>query len=417
MLHPGELAMPSLDTVYAAACEPCADRFTAPAVMRRAEVATGLADWGGERWGQDRFVARLDALCHGLEADAHLHALGRSRAHSRLHVLLCSRLRQVDHYRRMGQHPPLAAPLVGTGLPRAGTTFLHGLLASDPANRVATAAQAAIPVPPPGQGPGQGAVSESDRVALYERILAFQGFTASDVTAIHPYAAAAPEECVFLQEAACGMPLGAFYNAPAFAALATSAQSVADSYAWQKGMMQSLQGHQAEARWLLKAPSHVIQLAALFDAFPDARVFINHRDPGKVIPSVASLYMKLYSLASDSSVDPLELGPRLVANWAGILDRVDAWRAANPQARIVDVHYARLIAEPIATARGLYEAFGLSLSQPAENAMAAHLAVDHHGKGPARGYGLADFGLCEADIEAAFGAYIDRHGVARERRT
>lgn len=405
--------MPSLDAVYGAALEPCAIAFEAPALMARAERVTGLGGWGGPRWAEGRFRARLDALCAGLEGEARLHETGRSRAHSRLHVLLCSRLRQVDHHRRIGDTRSLAAPLIGTGLPRAGTTFLHGLLACDPDNRVATAAQAAIPVP----APGQVTVSEMERIALYERILAFQGFTAPDVTAIHPYAAAAPEECVFLQEGACGIPLGAFYNAPAFSALAGTAEAVADSYAWQKGMMQSLQGDRADGRWLLKAPSHVVQIGALFAAFPDARVFINHRDPGKVIPSMASLYMKLYSLASDSSVDPLALGPRLVANWSGILGRLDAWRDANPQARIIDVHYADLIADPIGVARRLYQAFGLDLSGTAQLAMTAHLATDHHGKGPARRYGLADFGLCEADIEAAFGAYIERHGVARETRT
>lgn len=405
--------MPSLEAVYAAALEPCAGPFTLTSLMDRAERATGLGDWGGLRWAEDRFRMRLEALCAGLEGEARLHDVGRSRAHSRLHVLLCSRLRQVDYRRQAGDTATIETPLVGTGMPRAGTTFLHGLLASDPANRVATAAQAAIPVPPP----GEDGVSEAERIALYERILAFQGFTAPDVTAIHPYAAAAPEECVFLQEAACAMPLGAFYNAPGFSALVAQAETVADAYTWQKGMMQTLQGEPATGRWLLKAPSHVLSMSGLLGAFPGAQIFLNHRDPGKVIPSVASLYMKLYSLASNTSVDPLALGPRLVANWAGILDRLDAWRDANPEVVIVDVHYSELIADPIGTAARLYAAFGLDLPDATKQAMESHLATDHHGKGPARRYGLADFGLCEADIEAAFGAYIDRHGVARELRT
>jgi hypothetical protein len=127
--------------------------------------------------------------------------------------------------------------------------------------------------------------------------------------------------------------------------------------------------------------------------------------------------MKLYSLASDSSVDPVALGPRLVANWAGILDRLDDWREAHPEVAVVDVNYTSLIADPIATAERLYESFGIDLSDGARNAMVAHLAADHHGKGPARAYGLADFGLSEADIEAEFGAYIDRHGIMREKRS
>ena len=405
--------MASLEAIYAAALEPCALPFEARVIMARAERATELVDWGGTRWAEERFRVRLDALCRGLENDAHLHELGRSRAHSRLHVLLCSRLRQVDHLGCVGESPVIVAPLIGTGMPRAGTTFLHGLLASDPANRVASAAQAAIPLPPP----GEGGFSEAERVTLYQRILDFQGFTAPDVTAIHPYAASAPEECVFLQEAACGAPLGAFYNAPEFSALVSQPATGADGYAWQKGMMQSLQGEKPSLRWLLKAPSHVMNMDGLIAAFPDARIFLNHRDPGKVIPSMASLYMKLYSLASNCSVDPLALGPRLVANWAGILNRLDGWREAHPEVAVVDVHYTSLIADPIGTAELLYASFGLKPSDGARRAMATHLDSDHHGKGPARAYGLADFGLSEAEIEEAFGAYIDRHGITREKRS
>jgi hypothetical protein len=405
--------MSSIEEIYSAALAPSVSPFDAAACMADAERATGLADWGGERWAETRFRARLDALCRGLEGDAKLHLSGRSRAHSRLHVLLCTRLRQIDHHGRISAPAAIVAPLVGTGLPRAGTTFLHGLLASDPGNRVATAAQAAIPIPPP----DQGGISEAARNSFYERILAFQGFTAPDVTAIHPYAAAAPEECVFLQEGACAMPLGAFYNVPEFSSLVGRSETAADGYAWQKGMMQSLQGTKLTARWLLKAPSHVMNMDGLIGAFPDAMIFLNHRDPGKVIPSMASLYMKLYSLGSDSSVDPLALGPRLVENWAGILDRLDAWREAHRDVSVMDVHYSSLIADPIGTAERLYAHFGLDLSESARKAMAAHLEADHHGKGPARRYGLVDFGLSEADIEAAFGDYIDRHGIVREKRS
>jgi len=204
---------------------------------------------------------------------------------------------------------------------------------------------------------------------------------------------------------------------PEFAAMASQGEHAADSYAWQKGVMQSLQGGAPGDRWLLKAPSHVIHMDRLIETFPDARIFLNHRDPGKVIPSVASLYMKLYSLASGSSVDPRELGPRLVANWKGILERLDTWREAHPAIRIVDVHYKGLIAYPIETAEKLYTQFGMDFSAGTREAMERHLDVDHHGKGPARAYGLADFGLSEDDIEAAFGDYIDRHGIAREKRS
>lgn len=106
-----------------------------------------------------------------------------------------------------------------------------------------------------------------------------------------------------------------------------------------------------------------------------------------------------------------------MANWSAVLERFDAWRAANPAVRIFDVHYTGLIANPIVAVRKLYGAFDLHLSRDTEEAMETHLSLDHHGKGPARRYSLAEFGLSEADIDGAFGAYMERHGVAREERT
>jgi hypothetical protein len=404
--------MASIEEIYAPALAPFVGTFSPDTLLAAAEAATGLSDWGGDRWAEQRFRERLALFCKDLESDARLNTRGRSRAHSRIYVLLASRLRQVDAHGKLTDFRPILAPLVGTGQPRAGTTFLHGLLSQDPNNLSATAAQAAIPVPLP----GSGEIDEADRVDLYQRILTFQGFTAPDVTAVHPYAAGVPEECVFMQEAACGMPLGAFYNSPAFSALSASEIGVADSYAWQKGVMETVQAYQPGKRWMLKAPSHIITMDALIGILPDARIFLNHRDPGKVIPSVGSLYMKLYGLASDDAVDPKQLGQSLIANWSHILSALEQWRARNPQIAIVDVHYKQLIADPIGEAERLYDVFGIELDKSTKAAMESHLKVDHHGKGPARSYSLEDFGLTEADIENAFGDYIERNGIAREKR-
>jgi hypothetical protein len=399
-----------LEKTYARALQPFTGLLTAASLLREAEVATGLADWGGAHWHEGRFRERLDSLCTALENEAKLSAIGRSRAHSRLHVLLCSRLRQIAWAGEQSCKPAIVAPLIGAGLPRAGTTFLHSVLSQDPASLSATAAEAAIPPPGPGDE------YEAERVSLYARILDFQGFTAPDVTAIHPYAAEAPEECVFMQEGACALPLGAFFDIPSFAQLIAGPDAVADGYAWQKGVMETLQAGRPEQRWVLKAPSHLRTMDAMITAFPDARIFMNHRDPGKVIPSVGSLYIKLKSLSSDARIDPKTLGPQLVSAWAATLNAVESWRGAHPEVIVVDVLYTRLIADPMGQTEDLYDAFGLDLSQEARSRMEQFLKTDRHGKGPARAYSLADFGLDEDDIEAAFGGYIDRHSIAREKR-
>jgi hypothetical protein len=396
---------------YAPALQPFAGALSAVALTRAAEAATGLSDWGGERWGEAAFRERLEFVCRGLDREVGLDARGRGRVHSRLHVMLCSRLRQVAWRAGQPEGAPIVAPLLGTGLGRTGTTFLHTLLAQDPENLSATAAHAGIPVPPPAIA---AAAREAERTGLYQRILDFQGFTAPDVTEIHPYAADMPEECVFLQEASCAVMYGTFFNVPGFAQVADA--GAADAYAWQKGMMQTLQEGRAFERWLLKAPGHVKAWDTMVAAFPDARVFINHRDPGRVMASVASLTMKLQSLCLEREVDPRTVGPGLIKTWAALMDHVTAWRAAHPEMTVVDVHYAQLIADPIGEAERVYAAFGLTLSGEAKTRMERFLKTDRHGKGPARRYSLADYGLDEAMIEEAFAPYIDHYGIAREKR-
>jgi len=48
--------------------------------------------------------------------------------------------------------------------------------------------------------------------------------------------------------------------------------------------------------------------------------------------------------------------------------------------------------------------------------MARHLETDHHAAAPKRAYTLADYGLDEAAIEAAFAPYIERFSIEREKR-
>jgi len=59
--------------------------------------------------------------------------------------MLVTRLRSIARRAARGgaAAAPIVAPLIGTGLPRTGTTFLHGLLSCDPAHRSVRAWEAA----------------------------------------------------------------------------------------------------------------------------------------------------------------------------------------------------------------------------------------------------------------------------------
>jgi len=212
-----------MSTAYAATLAEWTRPIAAHALLTKAEALTGLADWGGRRWQEDRFRYDFRVLCESIESTADLSAQGRSRTHSRLITMLVSRLRYLAARKGSADADgqKIVAPLIGTGMPRAGTTFFHGLIAQDPANRAVAAWEAAMPV---------------------------------------------PDDAI-------------------------------------------------DRRWALKGPGHLYAWDELLIAFPDAKIYINHRDPGKVIPSIASLFAKLRSLLSDAAIDRFELGQAQLAGW------------------------------------------------------------------------------------------------------
>jgi hypothetical protein len=118
------------------------------------------------------------------------------------------------------------------------------------------------------------------------------------------------------------------------------------------------------------------------------------------------------------ATDPKLLGPPLLARLAATMDQVAAWRAAPRTRRSRSSTCTTRTWSPTPSAKpsASMRPFGLELGAEARERMARFLDVNRHGQGPAHRYGLADFGLDEAAIEATCGRYIDHYGVAREAR-
>src|SRR5262249_26175097 len=115
-------------------------------LLAAARRRTGLDDFG-----DPAFREPLARLVRSIEDEARLTLVGRFAAVMQLVELLANRLLLQRDRRR---HPAIAEetirrPLVITGLPRSGSTFLHGLLAQDPANRAPVHWELRFPSPPP----------------------------------------------------------------------------------------------------------------------------------------------------------------------------------------------------------------------------------------------------------------------------
>lgn len=250
------------------------------------------------------------------------------------------------------------------GWPRTGTTFLHHLLACDPASRTMPYWESFDPVPPRAGRP------DRRREAL-DGMLGQLRFIAPSYDAIHPMTAESPEECValFMNEFRT-LQLDFQYRVPGYASWLLE-QDAGVAYDLYRRQLQLVQCHRPVGeRHVLKDPTHLVHFETLVERFPEAKFILTHRDPAEAMSSIASLVAYTRALFTDD-VDPQALGAELLAGyWPAALERSREIAAKLPPDRVVDVRHAALRRDPIATARQIYDALGLELSEVAHAAMA-----------------------------------------------
>ena len=373
-------------------------------------LAEAAAKAGRRRHDDESFREPLARLLASLDREANLSPTGRATQHARIVESLVMRhvLEQHEAAHPEIRREEIAAPLVILGLARTGTTMLHRLLSSDPGLYAARWWEVRFPAPFPAydwRSPDPRIVEARAQVSW---ILAEQPVLA----AIHPWDAEGPDEEIMLMEHSflSHVPESGA-NLPSYRAWLDE-QDLRPSYALLRRLLQFLQwqkrrrGETAE-RWVLKTPMHLGYLDLLFEAFPGALVIQTHRDPLETIPSVASMYLALWGLASEKP-DPLEVGRQCLERYAGALRRCLTLRDRLPAERFVDVDYRAVARDPVAEVRRIYGAAGRALTPEAEAAMRAWVAKNPREHRPPHEYTMETFGYTREGIEREFASYRAR---------
>ncbi len=377
-------------------------------LLAAAQRNTGLDDYGDAG-----FRAGLTKLLDALESEARLTLTGRILARADLQRTLQNRLGMIAAGKA---HPEISrerveAPIFITGLGRTGTTLLHDLLSQDPANRVPMQWELMYSVPPP-----ETATYASDpRIEQVRREITVMDEADPAFPGMHELAADVPTECIYIfaHEFMSDMWVGKF-NIQSYA-IWNGTTDRAPAYAWHRKTLQLLQWRHP-GRWVLKAPSHLSQLPALFAEYPDARVVMTHRDPLRVLGSLGSLMATLQRMRSDH-VDYQRRVAEMAFGFAFLLGRVMKERDAGriPTDRITDIRYQDLVRNPVGTVRALYAGWGLPFTAEHERRIRARLDAQGHGSVRAtHSYAFADTGLDLAEQRTAFRAYLERFGIPAE---
>ncbi len=381
-------------------------------VMEEAATRSGLGDWGDQA-----FTEPLRLFAESARRTGSLNADGRDV----LHKLVIRHLRnRLCLQALVKAHPeirlaPVHRPVFLTGLPRTGTTLLHNLMAVDPANRVLRFWEALQPFPP---GSGEAGLDEASLVAEAERWLKrFYGL-APYFRAIHASTGTGPEECdALFQNAFASQHFDDMFRADEYSTWLAEA-SLVDEYAYYRRQLQALQlqalqlhgGEGGHRQWVLKSPSHLGYLEALFETFPDATVVVCHRDPDEVVASYASLVINVRRAYSDD-VQADVVGAHALRRCGAGMARALAARDSVGEERFVDVGYRSLVDDPVGVVGGIYQAIGRTLSDGDVAAMRRWLSDNpRHRHGPHH-YGLSQFGLTSEAVADSLAPYCERFGT------
>lgn len=377
-------------------------------IVQAATAATELDDFG-----DDWFREPLGVLLKAFEEEARLTLVGRLFARSEVQRILQNRL-QVEHHIRT--HPEVEnekveAPLVVTGLGRAGTTFLHELLAQDPDNRVPILWEMMYSVPPP-----ETATFETDpRIEAAHRETKLMDEAVPAFPSMQEVAGHLPSECIFLlaHQFTSDKFIGEF-DIPSYMGW-TSFHDIAPAYAYHRRLLQLLQSRHRGKRWALKAPSHLHLLPTLLATYPDARVVIPHRDPLRVLGSLSNLMASLRWMRSDH-VDYGSIVEAMSFGFGYQMDNLSKLRddGTVPGDQFFDVRYADLVADPIATVAKIYANFEIEFSDRFADNLRAMLAARPRSKRAVHEYSFADTGLDLETERAKLADYQARYDVPSE---
>ncbi len=384
-------------------------RLDEKVLLNKACEQTGLDDYG-----DDSFREGLRVLLRSYEPDAEFSFVGRICVNNDTVRLLSNRLRLVEDRRR---HPGIAAevirrPLFITGLPRSGTTFLHALLAQDPAHRAPQVWEVMHPSPPP----ETASYATDRRITTTARQLKLADILMPDFKKVHLIGARLPQECIAITShdfrSYSFETMSAVHSYRAW----HDRQDKRPEYEFHRQFLQHLQWRCPGQRWVLKAPGHLLALEGLLQVYPDACILMTHRDPLKVLASCASFTEVLRRAFSDR-VDKAAMARQVAERWAeGAGLAVKYRQAGNLRQQMFDVQYLELVRDPMSMVRRIYEHFDLGLTKAAETAMQRFLAENPKDKGGVHRYSLENFGLNPEAERRRFQSYLDCFGIEPEGR-
>ncbi len=355
----------------------------------RAEVLIADAEKRAGRKFRDRsFFTPLQILLKSYNEESDLSVFGAFAVKWDIARFLANLLRLEEEEEKSPGilQEDIDKPIFITGLPRSGTTFLHTLLAQDPANRVPLSWQTIYPYPLAQDAQRDGRAARVDQqFRMFEKL-------SPGVGSLHPLAASTPQECTEITAHVFqSLRFDTTHFVPSYQKWLIEEGHLA-AFRFHKRFLQHLQHQTGKGQWVLKCPDHVFTLEAIKQVYPDARFVFVHRDPLSVLPSVAKL-TELLRAPFTRKLDRHQIGQQVSERWIEGVNLIAA--DAEEKGKIFHVHYRSLIAQPVETLAMLYAHFGMPFGVDARTAIEEFIRNTPRG-----GYGVNTYDFEESGLDA-----------------
>jgi hypothetical protein len=394
-----------------------APALDADSLHRAAYRRAGSTDYGA--WD---FAEPLERLLKSYRDEAALTTLGRITVRE-LIVSLLDNLLRMEAERAANpavEQQRIVAPVFIVGLPRTGTTHLHGLVAEDRANRAPLTWEVMYPAASRSADEVARARSQTDaRLGWADRL-------APEFMRIHPIAADLPQECIAITaQVFMSIQFHTTHDVPSYQDwLEQAPQRLAFDFhhrflQHQQAKATAMDGGSAAnagaicgagTRWVLKAPGHLFALDGLLERYQNARIIHTHRDPLRAMASMASHATVLRRAFSDNA-DPRKIAADWADRWARALEKFLAIRDRAPAAQFLDLGFESIESDPLGTVERVYDFLGWPLTTDARAAMQRFLAANPKNKHGVHSYTLEQFGLSRTAEMLRFRNYCERFRI------
>jgi LPS sulfotransferase NodH len=320
-----------------------------PTLRQVAERDTGLNDFG-----DSYFREGLEILLQSIEQDANLHFFGKLITRMVILNYMTQRLLFVEAQKQTPFvfRTNLNAPVIITGIPRSGTTFLHRMISIDPTNSGVPFWRLFRPFPTPNKK------DLRESTARWE--LKFRRPIFPEMDSKHYIREDQEEECIWM--------LGLTFHSIVFWVIAPVSsyaewlftQDRTKYYQEYCLLLKAQQQVVPVQNLILKAPDHTPNLNTLLSVIPNAKIIQLHREPTTCLTSLNSLFYSTHrSVTKDINPKRLaEVNKKMFTYYLETNRNICGDLVVNNNS-LLDIQYSQLVADPIGTVRKIYTHFDM----------------------------------------------------------